>query len=66
VLFFELFPLFMTIVSAVIAAVLYVQHCHAPDDATQRQERQRTAEERRARAPHLPPERGGRRPSMGA
>ncbi len=64
VLFFEFFPMFVTIVSAIVAAVLYFANRTAPDDTAGREERRRVAEERRQRARSLPRERGGRRPSM--
>jgi hypothetical protein len=64
--FFELFPAFVMIVSVVVGVALYFANRRAPDDREQRDEHRRRAEERRTRAEHLPPERGGRRPSMSA
>jgi hypothetical protein len=66
VLFFELFPLFVAIVCALVATGLYFANRQAPDDRSGREERRRLAHERRERARHLPAERGGRRPSMSA
>jgi hypothetical protein len=66
VLFFELFPAFVMIVSVVVGIALYFANRHAPDDRAQREERRQRAEDRRKRAENTPPERGGRRPSMSA
>lgn len=65
-LVFEFFPAFIMIVSVIVGIALYFANRRAPDDRQPREERQRRAEERRKRAAHLPPERGGRRPSMSA
>ena len=65
-LFFELFPAFVMLVSIVVGVTLYLVNRQAPDDREQREERRRRAEERRKRAAKAPPERGGRRPSMSA
>jgi hypothetical protein len=54
------------IVGGIVATALYLVNRNAPDDRAQREERGRLAEERRRRADHSPPERGGRRPSMSA
>jgi hypothetical protein len=66
VLFFEFFPAFVMIVGAIVATALYFVNRNTPDDRAQREERRLRAEERRQRAKHAPPERGGRRPSMSA
>jgi hypothetical protein len=65
VLFFEFFPMFITIVITIAAIGLYVVNRRHPYDPAEAEERRRRATERRERARQQPRERGGRgRPSM--
>ena len=64
-LFFEFFPMFVTIVITIAAIGLFVTNRRHPHDPAEAEERRRRATERRDRASNQPRERGGRgRPSM--
>jgi hypothetical protein len=64
VLFFEFFPMFVTVVITIAAIGLYIANRRTPFDPKEAEERRRRAEERRNRGTRQPRERGGRRPSM--
>src|SRR4051812_31725162 len=65
VLFFEFFPMFITVVITIAAIGLYIANRRHPFDAVEEETRRRRDRERRERARRQPPEKGGgRRPSM--
>ena len=67
-LLFEFFPLFVAVVSGVVAVWLFIVNRHAPDETARREQLRREIAERAAvaREQGRTDERGPHRPSMSA